>query len=841
MKVRIIKNLLLFVVLLLPVSLFASEISSTNFKIIDSTLGETSYGSWASNGIPLAPGIITSCGRITASGTYILSNNLNGLSGNCISVEGNGALINGGGYTLFGNIISNNHSFTLSNININGDVSVTGTSPSVLVLNNASLISGILNISGTLSGDGSGSVVNALINTGATVLTNSVNFTGNVINNGTIDSSNPVAGKITNNFIINGDFSFNASSTNNGTVNGNVTLSASSTNAGTINGDLTFQNILSTAGVVTFASSTSFSGTNIVSGKIKDYNGVIIIRWIFNDNSVNAGYTKGDSFFNNTARNTGTVQGNAYFNDFSVNAGNVSDNANVYYLVSTPLGGSVGGSIIYHAYPNSPSFGNISGNNSWNNLSNWFTDTTLQIPLGRLPVTGENLVLFASTTLPSNITNNIFIAVSSSTIDGAGHILTGNISGNGAYGGHNAYGFYLANITVNGTTTANGGDGTVNVDGGNGGIIHIATSSTGVVTVNGGDPQQNGGDAGIVIVTNSFAVRDGTPILAIGGDSAGCGYGGSGGNISLLNSSGYVLVTDAGEDATKTIAEGGNCANPPTGFSGSTGSRTAVGVYQAPSTAEVNTNISNNNGESYSLGSQLPNVNMLGLLNLKPIPRFADFDFKDLGTTKLGDLMSGIKQTTSLKLSSTIVFTFSPMLSSFIFESVPKSVNNILNTSPKLAEYLNISKIDSQQNLASIYIAPSLLSSPKDNIPGLFRAVVDGKIQKIYVSSDIKPSIAELIKVKSRKLINISFIPTISGKVTGEFNGRIITFNSGYKNEVTAKILTPDKPGRYLLTTKYSSIPLIVDVSSDVSSVKSTYNMLNSGGLFGWLKDVLNI
>jgi len=690
----------------------------------------------------------------------------------------------GGSYFTVGSITGNGAHVNLTNITATGTVSNFNN-----ITLASSTLSGALVVNGTLTSDTKSRIGNTTLQSGGQITGGT--FTGNLTVNagGTITNSTTtpvtVAHVVTNNGTINGDFVFNATSTNYGTVNGNATLNDSAVNAGTINGNLIYNTLLSSYGAVTFSGNTIFPGTGTVTGSIKDYQGNTISKWIFNDDTENTGVTRGGGFFNEASTNSGTVNGNAYFSDTSLNAGIVTGNADVYYSVTVPLSGTVNGTIAYHSYPNAPSFTNQTGDYNWSTISNWFTDTTLSIPLGRTPITGENIVLFASTTLPSNLTNNIFFAVSSSTLDGAGYTVNGNISGNGAYGGHDAYSFNLQNITVTGTTTANGGDGTPSIDGGKGGMITVATSSTGVITVNGGDPQHNGGDAGSAVVTNSYAVQDGTPLLAVGGDSSGCGFGGSGGNITLIDSSGYVLINGAGADAT--VSCGGN---PPTGSSGQSGRVVISGTYMSPSArAAAALAAANANRPSIVPSSVarifanlqtifLP-VNNVGKLTLPTLPSF--------GSDTKGS------------------FSFITPIENFLFKFFTDPISTLKiaeKPSPLLKSFLARQGIATEQAIAALNVTPKRIINT--DTPGLFS--VRGFTTKL--TGDAKNLVYQKVTVQANKEITISLIPTDTKPIKASFNGKTLMFDD--RNTIT--IVTPSKPGTYFLKTASSPIPLALVV-----------------------------
>ncbi|MDD5318588.1 MAG: hypothetical protein PHF79_02075, partial [Candidatus Pacebacteria bacterium] len=612
----------------------------------------------------------------------------------------------------------------------------------------------------------------------------------------------------TNHGVVNGAAILNGDSINSGTINGNTTLNGTSFNASTVNGDLTFGTFTSAYGQVTLSGSTNFLGTSHVSGSILDHVGNPITSWLFKDTSVNAGYTIGNSFFNASSTNTGTVVGNAYFSDSSSNAGTVTGTADIYYSSATPLGGTTGGAVTYHSYPNSDSFSNISGDNDWNNLSNWFTDTTLAIPLGRTPTTGENIVLFASTTLPSDITNDVFFAVSSSTLNGAGHTLTGNLSGNGAYtavlGSQPAYGFSIQNITVTGSSTAIGGDGS------KGGVINLLNAVTGPVQVNGGDPVGDGGDGGFINATSARAIVSNTPMVADGGAAQVCGSGGNGGNINLIDTTGYVTSVNPGSGA-------GSCAVPAVPG--------AVYSYSTPpsppSNSSVETNTPSGGGSTgeyvpgvthpvtftspFSYGSNLLNVNLPNALNLRPLPVFG-------GT-------------------STNSFSFKEPLSKFLFEPLSNSIQAFLNKASKLKTFLADLGISYSQDLAAAHLSPVAIPT-QDSAkipPGLFSVSLNGKKISSTLTSSAAHSLIQkiFISAKTNAPIDISLIPIGTGKVTASFSGKTFIFAQDPTSKSTPPLYllslsTPPTPGTYYLTSPSTPITLEITILKPLATSTSS-------------------
>jgi len=715
----------------------------------------------------------------------------------------------------------------------------------------SSSLSGSIDVVGIFNSDTRSIFGNTTVESGGMI--NGGTFTGNVLNKtgGVIVNSttSPVVvfGSTINNGVISGDFIFNATSTNVGTVNGNLTLNASSSNAGIVNGDLKFNTFSAVSGAVSFDGGTVFLGTGHITGGIKDSWGNVITRWIFNDHSLNVGYTIGNSFFNGTSSNASTIVGEGYFSGSSVNAGTVTGNANVYYVNSTAVSGTVGGVITYHSYPNAVSFNNASGDGLWSNPANWFTDTTLAISLGRVPSMGEEVVLFATTTLASDVTSNVYVAENDVLLNGAEHVLTGNVSGNGAYGGHNAYSFNLSNITVTGTTTAIGGDGIIGLsNGGDGGTINIDSASTGGVVVNGGDPLHNGGNAGTSTVTNSVAIVDGTKILAVGGASSGCGFGGNGGNISLVDSSGYVLVTATGADAT-SLCEG-PLPTAPTSRTG--GVAKQVGVYVSPATKAANAAAvaaSNNKKSGPSSGSvdtyifASLNATNLGKLNLTNLPNVNLTGVGDnLGVSNFVNPLAGLVQLKPIAkfidLPKVNLFT-AEKINNFFNSPLPKSLADISNAVPSIKSAMAMAGIVNGYDLYSMKNSPintptlTELRNEKTVMPKtLMFASVGGEEKSTKLSIDKKGKIYQIITVSPDSIINLSINGNGGASDVGGKGGVVGKGDVG-SSGVSANGMSLPKVvfnGKNILSTKDKNGIVLLNV---VAPKDAGVYVLNVGGL----------
>ena len=160
--------------------------------------------------------------------------------------------------------------------------------------------------------------------------------------------------------------------------------------------------------------------------------------------------------------------------------------------------------------------------------------------------------------------NNVTLNGEGHTIHGSviGDGLTSGITGIGSNGGDPGYNLTLQNITVTGTTTANGHDGLTS--GGAGGSITISSSTVATTTANGGAAGPNtfsykGGNGGTITIVEST-----TTSIQVNG---GLGYystapnvkavGGNGGTVSIATSTTGAVVANGGDSPIGTGGIGG--------------------------------------------------------------------------------------------------------------------------------------------------------------------------------------------------------------------------------------------------------------------------------------------
>jgi len=759
-------------------------------------------------------------------------------------------------YTLSGNLTGAGFDINIINLNATGSVSSFGA----MTVASSTLL-GSNSISGTLNSDATSTFASTTIAIGAVV--NGGNFVNNLTNNGTIENSTTspvtVLGNTLNNGVINGGFILNSNSTNHGTINGDVVLNDSSINSGTVNGtvsandsslntgivtgDLIINSISSASGVVTFGTVSNFLGTGRVTGAVKDQTNTPITKWIFNSGSTNSGYTKGMTFFNGTSTNSGTILGHSYFNNSSTNTGTVEGDADVYYFVTTPLGGTVTGSTTYHAYPNTKTFNNSAGDGLWNNSLNWFTDTTLQTNLGGLPGADEPVVLFSSTTLLTNVNNDVYIGANNITIDGVrGMTVDGFISGDGAYDGGDAFNFNLFNLTVTGTTSANGADNSNGV-GGKGGDINVSTSTTANIVANGGDGTLGGGDGGTITVTNSVATSSAPNSEAVGGQATYCGSGGNGGGFSSINSSYGTIVNNAG-NGTNT-----GCPNESHG-SGNYVNPVVVGVYTPPATGGT-TNGATNGGASAggtgTSGGSTVNTGLINNLNLSNLGKLLRNTDANFGVSHFVNPLARLARLRPPVFRVLPKLSINDSLNRFLTDSLPKNLVDLSDAVPSIKKELTSAGIISGYTLYSMKESPvntptlkQFLSTRTLQPLNLMFVSVDGLETPTKLSIDANGNLYQIINVNSYSALGVTAREN-DKKVVVTFNGKGTKFVRDSKGIVKVNVITPRGGGTHILKIGKMTLEVrVVGISMGTQRTGEVKTAVPIKSPFWWFRENVN-
>ncbi len=410
----------------------------------------------------------------------------------------------------------------------------------------------------------------------------------------------------------------------------------------------------------------------------------------------------------------------------------------------------------------------------------------------------------------------------SGDITGRGHNFTlknitvgGNVSSNATTTGGRAGNIVVENSAIVASTSANGADGNSNINGGAGGDISIATSTTGAISANGGDPDHNGGDAGAITIVYSYATASGTPIIAKGGDSSGCGYGGSGGDVTLINSSGYSILNGKGTDSLS-----GESCNP-FGSAGHIGRGVITGIYTPPAVPKPPTPPSNPNSNpsqssSYVFGTKNSTFN-LNLADLKPL------------TLKNLPVFGGTEAN---------AFSFESAIKRFLFEPLATLSKEITAVS-ELTKYLAAAGIQTQFDLIKLKTNTVPLSLPKNSLDtpaGLFIVTSNNVSVPISAGYDEKLYLVEKVNVTASSSVSILLNPAKSAVMDASFDGQTYSFKKIVGNSmVTLNLPTSITPGVHILITKASPIPLIINVIP-AKSVTPTIEKVKNQSVWEFLK-----
>ena len=337
-----------------------NQMNSTNFSVSGS-LSQSSVGSWVSEALPLVRGTITSCGKITMSGTYTLGSDITGITGSCFTVLASGVTIDGGGHAVTagaGNtryaVVAtstssggNGYDVTLQNITFNnfaGGVNASGNNGAVFGGWGGNVTVTSSDVGSVLTNGGSGSVTGGSGGS-ITISGTSLNLAGKTINaSGGSGFSTGTRGviKVDGSVLVSpgqswaGDdslwtgtrtWNFLGDAYNTGTTTGATTFSATAYSSGRVSGDAIFLAYTATGNGVTIDGDSNFRGTGSVGGLVLDSQGATITAWDLRNNSILTGSLTGDIIFHDTSHNNGMVIGNATFEDSSYNSGTVLSNS----------------------------------------------------------------------------------------------------------------------------------------------------------------------------------------------------------------------------------------------------------------------------------------------------------------------------------------------------------------------------------------------------------------------------------------------------------------------------------------------------------------------------------
>jgi hypothetical protein len=154
-------------------------------------------------------------------------------------------------------------------------------------------------------------------------------------------------------------------------------------------------------------------------------------------------------------------------------------------------------------------------------------------------------------------------------------------------------------------------------------------------------------------------------------------------------------------------------------------------------------------------------------------------------------------------------FTFIPQIRAFILSPFPDAFERGLNKFPKLKSFLSSIGFNKEQDIIRVNVEPLLLPTNMESVPeGLFIVTNGERNMRTYLAGDQDHKVAQLARVASGTPISISLLT--DKDVVGEWDGQKISFDT--KDGKAVIQFVSGTPGRYVLTTPESPLPLAVEV-----------------------------
>jgi hypothetical protein len=611
---------------------------------------------------------------------------------------------------------------------------------------------------------------------------------GNIYDvNDNLISSFDFSNGVSNNYVLDRNALFQDTTYNNSTIHGDVNFIGNSYNRGTINGNVTFN-------TTHYASTTLQNGIfNIendgwrgyINGIVKGVDNIPVTLFNFYNSTVNYGTTTAGAVFYDSSRNAGTVTGNAKFNTN-------------YYSGSVPTTSTL----------------TVSGNAEWRGIvtGNIFaSDGTTEITGFNFTDAGANYTTInssATTTFSGTASNN------------------GTINGNALYNGIN---FRIG--TVNGTATLDGMAQTIQ---GVNNVINFVkqlfTPNRDTLTFTAGSTLNVSGLMTLLGYNqdNLLTVRTTSP-----NSTATVNMNGTE-NINFLR---IKNILNGGPtvdlSSLSVFNDGGNSGFTFPSNSSASQRGGITGNFTAPTTPpptrssspSTPSTPSNNGGGSPGTRN---NFN-----NLKPgettvVPSFSFFDRKgnnfnpgSTGATVIPWPFKDFRPIQQIVFTPTVPVKIS--ISKFLFAPLPQTVSDVIKKIPQIASVLSSSNISREQDLAALSFKPINLPNQEKPEPGKF-VIKSGNTELISsVTYDISlKTVAQLIKVSPNESLSVLLIPLSEGDVKATYLDQVLNFKNTESNIYFVDINTPFSPGRYILKTESSPIPLIIEVIAPQTETTTT-------------------
>jgi len=261
-------------------------------------------------------------------------------------------------------------------------------------------------------------------------------------------------------------------------------------------------------------------------------------------------------------------------------------------------------------------------------------------------------------------------------------------------------------------------------------------------------------------------------------------------------------------------------------FSNSTNPSQRTGVtksFTAPSVpvSRGGSAPSSNTGGAASSGILRNLFNRVGQTVFTPLPTVnffnpsgGNFNPTNVGVTVIPFPFQNFKPVSPLVLVPSPKFDIG--VSKFLFAPVPTTITEALKNAPKLQDFIAAAGVNTEQSLAVLATKPLPLKDNTDGelTPGHFIATMGIQPITTFATYDANlGGLAELIKVSTNQQIKISLVPLSTGDVTATYLNQSLIFTKG-KSFYSVDITTPFEPGRYVLKTASSPIPLIIEVTN---------------------------
>lgn len=301
-----------------------------------------------------------------------------------------------------------------------------------------------------------------------------------------------------------------------------------------------------------------------------------------------------------------------------------------------------------------------------------------------------------------------------------------------------------------------------------------------------------------------------TSLTANGGNSLDCGFGGSGGNVTLTDSSNYTITNTAGNDKT------GGCT-PTGGSSGSVGAQTVTGAH--PSTVTAGAGSSQSAAASSSGGSSIINrlVRPLGELLFNTLPKLNPFTlFAPSGTTNIPNPLSNLQAIAPTDIKPLQSFRLG--VENFLFGEDSKPANDLKEKLPGLANQLaGAGLFKNSQTLAQVAVKPLVLEPLLgESQSGVFVIKdANGTPRESSLTHITNIGLSQIVLVKAGESITLTIYPIKeTDTVTANYQGVSVIFTQNADGSFTLPLRALEASGRYPLSIEGDPITLVLEVEA---------------------------